>query len=137
MGYIVPPVHQNDERGHPMTKADLVEAIQDNADLTKAGALDALEGLLEIIKTTLEGGEDLKITHFGKFEVRQKTARVGRNPQTGEAMTIEPRQVVTFKPATLLKKCLNGGSQIPMAKPLKWNKRRKAQDTWKQESLPL
>jgi len=120
-----------------MTKADLVEVIQDNADMTKADALDALEGLLEIIKTTLEGGEDLKIANFGKFEVRQKTARVGRNPQTGEAITIEPRQIVTFKPATLLKKCLNGGCSIPGAKPLKWSKRRKVKDTWKQEQLPL
>ena len=120
-----------------MTKADLVEAIQDNADMTKADALDVLEGLLEIIKTTLEAGEDLKIANFGKFEVRQKTARLGRNPQTGEAITIEPRQIVTFRPAALLKKCLNDGSHISVARPLKWSKRRKVQDTWKQESLPL
>jgi integration host factor subunit alpha len=118
-----------------MTKADLVEVIQDNTDLTKADALDALEGLLEIIKTTLEAGEDLKITHFGKFEVRQKNARVGRNPITGEAITIEERQIVTFRPAALLKKCLNDGSHIPLAKPLKW--RRKTKSTWKQEVLPL
>ena len=118
-----------------MTKAELVEAIQDNANLTKAGALDALEGLLEIIKTTLEGGEDLKITHFGKFEVRQKTARVGRNPQTGKAITIEGRQVVTFKSATLLKKCLNDGSGISGAIQLKG--RRKTQDNWQQEPLAI
>jgi len=118
-----------------MTKADLAEVIQDNADMTKADALDAVEGLLEIIKITLEGGEDLKIANFGKFEVRQKKARLGRNPQTGEAITIEPRQIVTFRPAALLKKCLNDGSSIPASKPLKW--RRKAKDTWKQELLPL
>jgi len=118
-----------------MTKADLAEFIQDNTDMTKADALDALEGLLEIIKTTLEAGEDLKIANFGKFEVRQKNARVGRNPQTGEAMTIEERQIVTFRPATLLKKCLNDGSHIPVAKPLKW--RRKTKSAWKQEVLPL
>ena len=118
-----------------MTKADLVEAIQDNADLTKADAFDVLEGLLEIIKTTLECGEDLKIANFGKFEVRQKKARLGRNPQNGEAITIGPRQIVTFKPATLLKKCLNDGSCVPAAKSLKWKK--KAKDTWKQELLPL
>jgi len=118
-----------------MTKADLVEFIQDNADMTKADAFDALEGLLEIIKTTLEGGEDLKIVNFGKFEVRQKNARLGRNPQTGETLKIEPRQVVTFKSAVLLKKYLNDGSSISGAKPLKG--RRKAKDTWKQEPLPL
>jgi integration host factor subunit alpha len=97
--------------------------------------LDVLEGLLEIIKTTLEGGEDLKIANFGKFEVRQKNARIGRNPQTGEAITIESRQIVTFRPATLLKKCLNDGSSIPVARPLKW--RKKGKDTWQQELLPL
>ena len=118
-----------------MTKADLVEAIQDNTDMTKADAFDALEGLLGIIKTTLEAGEELKITHFGKFEVRQKTARVGRNPQTGEALTIESRQIVTFRPAALLKKCLNGSGRVPVAKPLKW--RKKAKDIWEQEMLPL
>ena len=118
-----------------MTKAELVEIIQDNADMSKTGAIDVLEGLLEIIKTTLEGGEDLKIANFGKFEVRQKNARVGRNPQTGEAITIESRQVVTFRAAALLKKCLNDGSSIPVARPLKL--RRKAKDTWKQELLPL
>jgi len=118
-----------------MTKADLAEFIQDNTDMTKADALDALEGLLEIIKATLEGGEDLKIANFGKFEVKQKNARLGRNPITGEALTIEERQIVTFKPATLLKKCLNDGSHIPLAKPLKW--RRKTKSAWKQEVLPL
>jgi len=120
-----------------MTKADLAEVIQENTEMTKTDALDVLEGLLEIIKTTLEGGEDLKIANFGKFEVRQKTARLGRNPQTGEAITIEPRQIVTFRPATLLKKCLNDGSHIPVAKPLEWRRKGQAKDTWKQELLPL
>jgi integration host factor subunit alpha len=118
-----------------MTKADLAEIIQDNTGVSKTEAFDILEGLLEIIKTTLEGGEDLKIANFGKFEVRQKNARLGRNPQTGDAITIEGRQIVTFKPAALLKKCLNDGSGMPAAKLLKWKKR--AKDTWQQESLPL
>lgn len=117
-----------------MTKADLAEIIQDNAGVSKTEAFDILEGLLEIIKTTLEGGEDLKIANFGKFEVRQKNARLGRNPLTGEAITIESRQIVTFRPAALLKKCLNDGSSIPVARPLKW---RKGKDTWQQELLPL
>ena len=55
--------------------------------------------------------------------------------QTGEALTIEPRQIVTFRPAALLKKCLNDGSPLPVAKPLKW--RKEAKDLWKQEILPL
>jgi len=90
---------------------------------------------MEIIKTILESWEDLKIANFGKFEVRQKNSRIGKNPQTGEAITIESRQIVTFRAATLLKKCLNYGSSIPVARPLKWKKR--ANDTWQQELLPL
>src|SRR5665647_2594623 len=117
-----------------MTKSDLVEIIQDNADMPKAEAIDVLEGLLEILKTTLEGGEDLKIANFGKFEVRQKNSRIGRNPQTGEAITIESRQIVTFRPATLLKKCLNDGCSLPEGRPLKLRKNL-FKDTWKQESL--
>ena len=120
-----------------MTKADLVEAIHDNAGMTKADALDVLEGLLEIIKTTLEDGEDLKIANFGKFEVRQKNARLGRNPQTGESMTIESRQIVTFRPATLLKKCLKDGGSMPVTKPVRWIGKKQAEDTWEQETLPL
>ena len=119
-----------------MTKADLVDVIQDNAGLSRMDAADVLEGLLDLIKTTLEGGEDLKIANFGKFEVRQKNARLGRNPQTGEAITIEPRQIVTFRPATLLKKCLNESCSMPGGRPLKLRKNR-FKDTWKQESLPL
>ena len=121
-----------------MTKADLVDVIQDNAKMAKMDATDVLEGLLEIIKTTLESGEDLKVANFGRFEVRQKNARQGRNPHTGEAITIGPRQIVTFRPALLLKKCLNGDCSVPAAKPLKWGKlRKKAKNTWKQEMLPL
>ena len=118
-----------------MTKIDLAGIIQDNAGVSKTEAFDILEGLLEIIKMTLEGGEDLKIANFGKFEVRQKNPRIGRNPQTGETITIGGRQIVTFRPATLLKKCLNDGTGMPVAKSLKWKKR--AKDTWQQEPLPL
>ena len=119
-----------------MTKADLVDVIQDNAGMSRIDAADVLEGLLDLIKTTLEGGEGLIIANFGKFEVQQKKARLGRNPQTGEAITIEPRQIVTFRAATLLKKCLNDGSSMPEGRPLKLRKNL-FKDTWKQESLPL
>jgi len=122
--------------GAPMTKADLVDVIQDNAKMSRMGAVDVLEGLLDLIKTTLEGGEDLKIANFGKFEVRQKNARLGRNPQTGEAITVESRRIVTFKPATLLKKCLNDGCSMPESKPLEFRKNL-FKGTSKQESLPL
>lgn len=118
-----------------MTKADLVEAIQASAEMTRTDAVDVLEGLMELIKATLESGEDLKIANFGKFEVRQKNARVGRNPQTGDAITIKRRQIVTFKPSPFLKKCLNDGCSVSGAKPLTW--RKKTKNTWQQELLPL
>ena len=90
-----------------MTKADLAEKIQDAAGFTKKESADMLEYVFTIIKDTLESGEKLKITGFGNFEVKQKKARRGRNPQTGEAVTIEARRVLTFKPSALLKQALN------------------------------
>ena len=119
-----------------MTKVDLTGAIQDAADMTKRDALDALDGLIEIIKATLETGESLKITNFGTFEVKQKHERVGRNPQTGESIIITPRQVVTFKPSKLLRQGINDGCNLTMLKPLKRGRRPK-KGTWLQEELPL
>ena len=119
-----------------MTKVDLTEAIQDAADMTKRDALDALEGLIDIIKATLETGESLKITNFGTFEVKQKNERVGRNPQTGESIVIAPRQIVTFNPSKLLRQGLNDGCNLTMSKPLKRGRRLK-KGTWLQEELSL
>ena len=66
-----------------------------------------LETVFLIMKNTLESGEKLKISGFGNFEVKQKADRRGRNPQTGEAITIEARRVLTFKPSTLLRQAIN------------------------------
>lgn len=90
-----------------MTKADLVAAISEQANLLKSEALETLEELLEIIKTTLESEEDVKISGFGNFQVKKKGDRLGRNPQTGEALTIQSRKVVTFKPSGMLKDRMN------------------------------
>jgi integration host factor subunit alpha len=60
------------------------------------------------MKDTLEAGENLKISGFGNFEVRQKADRRGRNPQTGETITIEARRVLTFKPSSILRRSVNG-----------------------------
>ena len=90
-----------------MTKNDVVKAIRRKTGMINREAFDVLDGLLEIIKATLENGEDLKIPNFGVFEVQRKDARLGRNLQTGEALTISSRQIVTFRPAALLKKRLN------------------------------
>jgi integration host factor subunit alpha len=66
-----------------------------------------VESLFELIKSALVKGEDVKIAGFGKFYVRFKWARKGRNPATGEAMTLEPRRVVLFRPSPRLKEKIN------------------------------
>ena len=90
-----------------MTKADLVEKIHATNGFSKKESADLLETLFDIMKATLESGEKLKISGFGNFEIRQKADRRGRNPQTGETITIEARRVLTFKPSILLKQAIN------------------------------
>jgi integration host factor subunit alpha len=66
-----------------------------------------MESVFTIMKESLEVGETIKVSGFGNFEVKQKDARRGRNPQTGESITIEARKVLTFKPSTLLRQAIN------------------------------
>lgn len=66
-----------------------------------------VEAVFSLIKSTLESGEKLKIAGFGNFEVKQKADRRGRNPQTGETITIEARRILTFKPSNVLKTAIN------------------------------
>jgi integration host factor subunit alpha len=90
-----------------MTKADIVERVYEKVGLSKNESIEIVEQVLEVIKTTLESGENLKITGFGNFNVVQKKDRRGRNPQTGDAMTINARRILTFKPSAILKKAMN------------------------------
>jgi len=90
-----------------MTKADLVDKIHANTGLTKDEAFAYLETILETIKKTLETAETVKITGFGSFSVRKKNSRRGRNPQTGEKITITARKILTFKPSILLRQAVN------------------------------
>jgi integration host factor subunit alpha len=90
-----------------MTKADIVERIYEKTNLSKKDSINIIEEVFSILKSTLEDGEDIKISGFGKFEVKQKKDRIGRNPVTGEAMTITSRRILTFKPSKLLKNALN------------------------------
>ena len=90
-----------------MTKADLVDKIHANTGLTKDEAFAYLETILETIKKTLETAETVKITGFGSFSVRKKNSRKGRNPQTGEPITITARRIVTFKPSIMLHQTVN------------------------------
>lgn len=80
-----------------LTKADIVEAIFEQNEFTQKKSKDTVETLLKIIKETLVSGEDVLLSGFGKFCVKHKETRRGRNPATGEAMMLAPRKVVTFK----------------------------------------
>lgn len=90
-----------------MTKADLAQKLHESIGISKKDAANHVEELLYLIKNALESGELVKISGFGVFEPKQKNARRGRNPQTGEAITIEARRVLTFKPSTLLRQAVN------------------------------
>jgi integration host factor subunit alpha len=90
-----------------VTKADLVDKIHANTGLTKDEAFAHLETILETIKKTLETAETVKITGFGSFVVNKKKSRKGRNPQTGDPITITARKVLTFKPSPVLKSAIN------------------------------
>ena len=94
-----------------MTKADIFEKVQENIGLTKRESAEMVEAVFGIMKSTLESGENLKISGFGSFIVKQKADRRGRNPQTGEAITIEARRILTFKPSNLLKHAINSANQ--------------------------
>ncbi len=90
-----------------LTKARLVDIIAELLSITKREAMNCIDTLIKTMKNTLESGESLKITGFGKFEVRQKRDRRGRNPWNGEELTVSTRKVVTFKPSPLLKGAIN------------------------------
>ncbi|RLD97706.1 MAG: integration host factor subunit alpha, partial [Bacteroidetes bacterium] len=80
-----------------LTKAGIIESIQSELSFSKNQSLEIIESLLEIFKSTLESGQDVLISGFGKFCVKVKHERKGRNPATGEDLMLEPRTVVTFK----------------------------------------
>ncbi len=90
-----------------MTKADIIEKVMNRIGGKRKDSQDLVESVFELLKTTLESGENVKIAGFGKFEVKQKKDRRGRNPQTGETITIEARRILSFKPSTLLRSAIN------------------------------
>ena len=89
--------------GYIMTKADLVEKIFDKIGLSKKEAQEIIEILFDTMKQTFVEGESVKISGFGTFNVRQKMARRGRNPKTGNDLEISPRRVITFRASNQLK----------------------------------
>ncbi len=90
-----------------MTKADIVEKIHEKLGCTKDDAFDLVELTLETLKEAIAKEGHVKISGFGNFTVKQKNARKGRNPQTGEEITITPRKILTFKASPVLKNNVN------------------------------
>ena len=90
-----------------MTKAELVDRVVLKLALKRVDACQIVDMLFELMKSTLETGEHIKISGFGSFEVRDKSDRHGRNPQTGRPIIIESRRVVSFKSSPLLKRYIN------------------------------
>ncbi len=90
-----------------LTKADIINTVQADEGLTKQQSTDIIETLIEIIKNTLQSGEDVLISGFGKFCIRDKNERKGRNPATGDDLMLAPRRVVTFKCSGKLRDRIN------------------------------
>ena len=91
-----------------LTKAHIVEVLAEQIGYTNKQSFEIVETLLEIIKSALESGEDVLISGFGKFCVKEKKQRLGRNPATGEDMMLAPRKVVTFRCSKPLREKING-----------------------------
>jgi len=91
-----------------LTKAHIVNTISDRVGYPKNKSSEIAEILLELIKKALESGDDVLISGFGKFCVKEKRERKGRNPSTGKDMMMKPRKVVTFRCSGSLRKKING-----------------------------
>ena len=90
-----------------MTKADIIETVYEKVGFSKKESAEIVELVFDTMKETLERGEKIKISGFGNFIVREKKARIGRNPQTGDEIEISARRVLTFRPSQVLKQALN------------------------------
>ncbi|MBT8352419.1 MAG: integration host factor subunit alpha [Deltaproteobacteria bacterium] len=93
-----------------LTKAHLIERIRSNNDLSLKQSTDIVENTIDIIKNALTSGEDVLISGFGKFRVKQKVERIGRNPATGDDQILPARRVVTFKCSGKLRDKINGSA---------------------------
>jgi len=94
-----------------LTKDHLINTIHNHLDIQKSKSTDLIESILETIKATLASGEDVMITGFGKFYVKEKRERRGRNPATGEDLMLRSRRVVRFKCSSILRDKINRGGK--------------------------
>jgi integration host factor subunit alpha len=99
-------MQENSLETRTLTKADIVESVHRRVGFSKKDSSEITEKVFEVIKKSLERGEHVKLSGFGKFEVRQKRKRRGRNPQTGEEIEISARKVLSFKASQILRDAL-------------------------------
>lgn len=90
-----------------MNKGDFVAAIAESADMTKADAERAVEAVFSVVKQALKSGDSISLVGFGTFSVRKRAARTGRNPRTGDTITIKASKVPAFKAGKALKDAIN------------------------------
>ncbi len=90
-----------------MTKIDIVERIYEKVGLPRSEVAKIVETVFDIVKKTLQREDKIVVSSFGNFVIRNKRARRGRNPQTGDALEITPRRILMFKPSLVLKDSLN------------------------------
>jgi integration host factor subunit alpha len=98
-----------DNLKNTVIKADIVEQVYQKVGFTRQEASEAVEVLLEEMKSALGGGESIRIVGFASFNLRNKKERIARNPKTGETVWIKPRRVLTFKPSKQLLESTNTG----------------------------
>ena len=97
--------------GKTLTRMDLSEAVFREVGLSRNESAQLVESVLNHVSDTLVRGETVKISSFGTFNVRDKAARIGRNPKTGEEVPIHPRRVLTFRPSHLMKDRVASGNR--------------------------
>lgn len=93
--------------GRTVTRADLAEAVYEQVGLSRNESSDLVEAVLDEISNTLIAGENVKISSFGSFSIREKGERIGRNPKTGVEVPILPRRVLVFRASHVLKDAIN------------------------------
>ena len=91
-----------------LTRADLTEAVFEQVGLSRSESASLVESVLGSISDQLVAGDNVKISSFGSFLVRDKNGRIGRNPKTGEEVPIDPRRVLVFRPSQVMKSRING-----------------------------
>lgn len=104
-------------KGGALTRADLAEAVHQEVGLSRQDCADLVERTLEMIAEALQRGEVVKLSGFGVFQVREKRARMGRNPKTGEPAAIDPRRVITFRASQVMKARVEDAHPAPERGP--------------------